>query len=1139
MPPSVTRDATGSMGSWREPGLRHGDHDAAGTKIGGGTHSHDVPLIIRRQVTGNRKPMQSVSLHHHSTFSYGDGYQLPEAHVRRAVELQMPAQALTEHGNIDSHVKFEKAAQKEGLKALFGCEVYMPTDEYDKEGKLVQRWFEDDARTQRKHHLTILAKNATGYRNLLALVSKSWLNFYHDPVVTWSDLVEHKEGLVILSGCQGSRLFCETVGGKGIPDDEASYRRGLRLARRFKREFGDNYFIEVQAFPELEKTCQFNPLAARIARIIGARLVGTVDAHYTVLEEAEVQQILHNLRPGEKRTLEEQARDWGYDVPLCPPLNDRSLYRRLVLTGLSHEEAVQAIGSTGEIADACTVVLPKLPMVRFPVPSGFEDARTYWRHLLKKGWRERGFHRAPAEYRSRAKRMLRHEMSLIEGKDFVDYFLLVAAGVVHLKDKGHLCMARGSACASIAAYCLRITEINPLEYPFLRFDRFISVDRSDLPDIDLDMYGPVRRKLREFYEGMLGPGCVANVGTFTQYKGRNSLDDVARVFQVPKFKVETLKGYLIERSSGDLRASSTIEDTVSQFPQAREIWEEYPELGKGALLEGNYKGFGVHAGGVILSERGRPITEVTALLKREVPKGSGNVIDVIAMDKKDAERQGLLKLDYLGLDAIGMLEECCRRYGVPITFLMTIAMDDEKTFKLLSEGDFTGVFQFDGKANRYVGNAVKVERFEEIMDCIALCRPGPLHNGGARDYADAKHNGTEIDRHPAIADICGGTRGQIIFQEQVLDICRIVGGFDQVGVSDARRIIAKKEGEQAFSRMKDLFLEGVATLHLRHPEYPPMSQETGRAEFGNLITSGAYAFNAAHSSGYEPLVRWSAWWKAHHPDIFYAACLSVIDPSADRDKKHQLLRDAERHGVRVLSPNPRKSEIGWQPVRSGRTTNLKEIKMKVPTIRAGFWEIDGVGEKTATAIAEYRDALDHDMEWDDLVNIRGVGPKTVDKIKDWLVADDPFGAFALARNIRAVKTEIASGALGLGVPKPTHTAVDLPVEQGIELPVCWLGTFIQRNIRDIFEQNQAKTGEALDPSKVKDPHLNEWAQLTGEDETDQLLIKIDRWRWPKFKAQIFDARMGHDLLLVEGIRPRYATSRQIKVKRLTVIDPTG
>lgn len=1122
---TVPKDGVGSAGSWREPDVdttRHGDHDAAAIQVGG--HHHRVPLIQRREANGNSKPMRFVSLHGHTTFSYLDGYQLPEAHIRRANELNMTKIAFTEHGNIDSHVKAEAAAEKAGGASLiYGCEVYMPSG---------PDWFRDDAKTQRKHHLTILAKNAEGYMNLLALISESWVNFYHEPTVTWESLCRLKKGLVVLSGCQGSLLFCATVGGKGIESEDASFKRGLRIARRFAEEFGRDYFIEVQAFPELELTRRFNALAGRMARRIKRRLVATMDVHYTLLEEAEVQKILHNLRPGNKQTLEEQVRDWGYNVPLCPPPNDRSIYRRLMQTGLSSDEAIQAIVSTEEIADECSVELPKLPMVRFPVPAGFEDAKAYWRHQIREGWKFRGCHKWPRARRVEAKAMLRHEMELIEGKDFVDYFLLIASGVVFTKDQGVPCIARGSANASVAGWLLRITEVCPLDFPFLRFDRFISVDRMDLPDIDIDTPGEFRPALREFYESMLGPGCVNNVGTFTQFKGRNSLDDVARVFRVPKFEVNTIKDFLIERSSGDLRASSTIEDTIDQFPQAREAWERNPDLAKGALLEGNLKAFGIHAAGIILSNQ--PITSVTAVLEKEVPKGSGNFVQAIAMDKKDAERQGLLKADFLGLNTMSMIDDAINWLGMSMQNIYDLPLDDPKVFKRFQERDFVGIFQFDGRANRYVGGSVRPDRISEIMDCIALCRPGPLHNGGAREYADVKWGAKLLPRHPAIESVVGLTKGQIIYQEQVLDIMRLIGGFDHAGVSSARRIIAKKEGEQAFSRLKDDFMKGVATLHKR-TDYPPMEPEEGANLFGDCITSGAYAFNAAHSAGYAPVSYWTMWLKTYHIDVFYAAALG--QSMKDEERTHALLRDADKHGVRVLKPSAKRSGARWLPVRKGTKPgdgDFKTARVRVPTIRAGFQSIEGIGPKTAENIVEYAEKIGMES-WGDLINVKGIGDKTVEKIEDWLLSDDPHGAFRLLRDIADVKEEIAAGRLH--VPKPTHTAQDLPFEQGQHFKVVWLGTVLERNIRDIFETNRARKGEELKPEEVKAPHLNEWAQLTAEDETDQLLLKVDRFKYPRFKAALFDFRLGHDLLLVEGVRPRYVSSRQIKVNNLYVIEP--
>jgi DNA polymerase-3 subunit alpha len=784
-PPKPPQDGIGSSGSWRDPRVdtthhwkettRRGEHDVESTKYRG---HHGAPIVQRvRPVNGNLKPMRFVSLHHHSTLgSYLDAVQLPDAHVRRATELNMGAMAMTEHGNIDSHVRFEKAAEKAGVKPIFGCEVYMPTTSVNKDGQRV-KWLEDDAQTQSKHHLTILAKDAEGYRNLLQLVTKSWQNFYHDPIVTWPDLVAHQRGLIVLSGCQGSLLFCATVGGKGIPSEEASYRRGLRIAQLFSRTL-DDYCVEVQAFPELEPTCRFNRLAPRIARAIGRPLVATMDCHYTELEEAEVQKILHNLRPGEKQSLEEQARSWGYKAPLCPPPNDNTIFRRLVRSGLSATEAAEAIVTTEEISQECSAVLPKLPMIRFPVERfGFATASAYFHHLINEGWRYRGFHRLPQAERQARLDRVRYEAGLIESKDFIDYFLFIRHGVVRIKDEGvPVGPARGSAAASIVAYVLRITEVDPLRPEFaglLRFERFISEDREDLPDIDLDFPGSARPRLRDIYIELMDgdPTRVNNVGTFMQFKGKNSLDDIARVFGVPKFEVETIKDFLLERSSGDMRASSTVEDTIEQFEKPRDVIERFPDLRKASWLEGNIKGFGVHAAALALSNE--PITTVTAIVEREIPKGSGNWITCVAMDKKDAERQGLVKMDFLGLNTMEMIWRSLRWLGKDLKWLYGLPLDDPRVYAVLQDVDVTGIFQFEGRSQRYVCSMIKPEKFSEIMDCGALCRPGPLHNGAAREYGEIKQGGKVANpRHPILADLLAPTQFQIVYQEQILEIAR-------------------------------------------------------------------------------------------------------------------------------------------------------------------------------------------------------------------------------------------------------------------------------------------------------------------------------------------------------------------------------
>jgi DNA polymerase-3 subunit alpha len=1132
--------------SGRRRTVQHGEApDRA--KLGGS--KHEPPIRIRKYKVGNKKPMRFVSLHHHTTFSYKDGYQMPEAHVRRATELNMGAFAVTEHGNLDSVVKMEIACEKAGVKPIYGCEIYMPTGSaaigtYDEAGT----W-----KTQQKHHLTILAVNQEGYLNLLKLVTNSWAEgFYYDPTVTFKSLVAHRRGLIILSGCQGSLLFCSTVGGKDIDRSDASLRRGLQVAKRFKKAFGDNYFIEVQAFPELEATCRFNPLAAKMARKLGIRLVGSMDAHYTELDDSEVQMILHNLRGGGKKTLEEQAREWGYDVPLCPPPNDMSIYRRLRQTGLSKSEAIIAIVSTEEIGQECTVKLPKLEMVRFKVPSGFRTAREYWEHALREGWRYRGFDRLSPPERRVAREQLAKERRLIESKDYVDYFLLVRDAVLFVKDEleAPVGWARGSAAASLASYLLRITEVNPLLFPLLVFERFIDETREDLPDIDLDFPSEVRAPLRSYLAGKHGEDCVNNIGTFTYFKSKLALDDTARVFRVPKYEVERVKDFLIERSSGDLRASSTIEDTADQFPQVKEVFDRHPELKKSELLEGNVKSFGVHAAGLVISNH--PITEVCAVYEREIPKGSGNVVQVVNLDKYDAERQGLVKMDFLGLSTMSVLWSCCKYLGMSNEDLYNLPIDDPLVYEGFRSNDVVGVFQFDGRAMRYVCGSMKPDNFGEICDCNALARPGPLHNGAASAYAEIKHGTARPERfHPAVDRITAPCQYQIVYQEQILRIVREVGDFPWTHAAYIRKIISRKLGEQEFNKQWSRFWEGAQTVHERIPSVrywdpyseewveegtPRMSKSEAKAVWGSLITSGSYAFNAAHCVAYGYMANATMYFKKHQPQVFYAASLAEADENPD--KTRQLLRDAVKHDIKVSKPKATTSFVTWVPAPAKRPHTYKRV------VRAGFKQIHGIGGKMAQQLVDFRElhretTHGEKITWWDFLDIKGVGPKTVEKVEEWVQQKDPFEVERLNDDIKAAKKVIRKRELydenGAPLPNPTHTAPDLPYEQGRSFAVVWLGTILQRNIRDIFEQNRAKTGEELDPSTVSDPHLNEWALLTCEDEHDQLLLKIDRWKYPRFKDAIFDFKMGKDLLLVEGVRPQYVTARQIKVKKLWVI----
>lgn len=1075
-----------------------GDHNVQEHKIKAfEKRQHDhveyQPIGVRAQkrqaaaarLHGNLKPMRFVSLHHHSTFSFLDGFQMPEAHVRRATEINMGAVAMTEHGNIFSHVKLEKAAVAAGVKPIFGCEFYCG-------------WTDDERKHQRKNHLTVIAKNEEGYRNLLTLTTRSWKEgFYYEPTVDWNWLAEHQKGLVILSGCQGSALFTALVGGKHVKEEDAGYERGLKVAQWMSSRF-DDFYIEVQAFPELEKTRLANPMLANIARDIRRPLVATMDVHYTAPEESEVQKILHGVRPGEKQTLEEREQEWGYNVPLCPPATDKALYRRLRETGLSKSEAIEAIVSTEEIAQEINFSLPKQPKVLYPLPDEYGDATELWRDLLKEGWRYRMCHKLPSAERQRYKDQLAKEMEVIEAKGYENYFLIVGDFIRYAKDQQiPVGPARGSAAASLACYLLRITEINPMEYDYLVFERFIDWSREDMPDIDIDFATYGRSIVRDYGIQKYGEGCVNNIGTFTMYKSKMALKDAARVHGIDKGEVEIVKALLLERSSGDLRASATIEDTVDQFDEAHAVFERHPELQYAMDLEGNAKAFGIHAAGLVVSAE--PITNVCAVLEKEVPKGSGNWIQAVSMDKDDAERQGMEKLDFLALSTMDMIAEAMHQLDMSVEDLYAIPMDDEQVIDGFRENDCAGIFQFDGRATRMVNGAVKPDNFDEIALLIALSRPGPLHNGAVEGYTAVKFGkaGAKERLHPALDPITAFTNYQIIYQEQILRIVREIGNFDWEGAGAIRKIIAKKKGEQEFMRQWDKFRDGATTLHERDSSLDPITEEDAARIWGMLTTSGAYAFNAAHSVSYGKIAYWCMWLKQKHPAAFFAASLAKM---SNDEKIEGLRRDAVKHDIEVRPP-ALDSDSTWRAEGTA-------------AIRAGWEEIPGIGEKMAARIAEYIEENGELEAWSDLVNIEGVGPVTVEKITEFTQMDDPFRIHSLDRALDTVRHSLSVGVdddQGR-LPEPTHSSLEI-IEAPADSKIVYLGQPVHRNLRDVFEANKKK-GKEIDMKTFKRPDLSQWVVLAVRDGDETTTFIISRFKYPRFKEVIWQIKLGSEELML-------------------------
>lgn len=1047
--------------------------------------------------------MKYVSLHHHTTFSYMDGYGLPSTHVARAADLGMSAQAVTEHGNVSSHVKHELAAKEHGIKAIFGLEGYMAPRDM-RETKNMRKW-----------HQTILAMNEEGLHNLYQLVTRSWNEgFYRYPTIHWDMLRDHSEGLIVTSGCLDSKLACDLLGGKGR--EQGDEHDAVQTLLAYKRLFGDRFYLETQRFPELQRACTLNPKYEEWGRKYDIPLVATADVHYPQPDDNEMQKILHAAGRNTGTVAAAEA-SWEYDIRLTHPTSDREILRQLRGTGLSKMASEAALLNTAEIAGRCNVELPKMERVRFPIQDEPNfvpgmDKVDMIRAWMNEGWRYRGFHRLPRSVQRDYKQRAEYELDLFIMKDFIDYFLMLSDTVRHCKDNGlPVGPARGSAAASLVCYLLRITEVNPMEYPLMLFERFVDPNRHDLPDVDLDFDDERRDEVRQYMIQKYGEDRVGNIGTFTRYRGKNSIDDVARVYRVPEYEVKRAKEFLVARSGGDTRFDASIEDSIELYPVVKEVFEKYPKLYNAIRLEGNYKGFGVHAAGLVVGAE--PLTEYVATYTRHNVGKEKKTLQALSVDKRDGEPLGLLKLDALGLQTMGMIRNALEIIGMPLDKLYRLPMDDPETLAAFEKADVTGIFQFEGRTMRMVCTALKPNEFMDLAAINALARPGPLHSGSTAEYI-AIRNGTQQreDIHPMLTDICDPTEGQIIYQEQILQVCRTIGKFPWTKASVIRKIISVKKGESAFNELWDSFKEGAAENGI--------DEETARSIWKRMVTAGTYAFNIAHCISYSVLGMWAMWLKVHHPLAFYAAQLRKVDD----DKALMLMRDMQdpRFGrsFEVYPPDLNKSGKTWLPAEDG--------------VLAGFSQIPGIGDVVAQKILALREELGGFDSWDDLVKVPGIGTKTMEKIREFCEDDDPFGIHWLQDNYDAIVKSIKTGELE-GLPRPTTRSEDIPYDPIAGEHVI-LAIVRNRQPQDMFENHRVRTGEELDPSTIRNPELKDYMTMYLQDPWGLITARVDRFRYPQMYDRIWSVKEDYDFILCRATK-RASYGKTLTVKNMWVIEP--
>jgi len=1052
-----------------------------------------------------------VPLHDHTTFSYMDGFGTPEDHVNRCADLGISALALTEHGNVSSHVGLEKAANKAGIKPIFGLEAYT----------------HPDPKSQRKFHLTLLAADAEGYRNLMRIVTRSWdEGFYQWPTVSGQMLADHSDGIIALSGCSDSLLSCSLLGGKTIDSADAGPAQAERVASAFKELLGDRYYLECQMFPELERTRTLNPAFERMGKKLGIPIVATADVHYPMPDDNDMQLMLHAAGRGAS-DVAKQAEGWEYNIRLTYPTSDQMVIDRLRGTNLSARGAVAAARATVEIGDRCNVVLPKADKLRFPLEPG-QTTDGLMTQLLRDGWRYRvrqgnkGLTTRPDDYVAR----IEHERRSITGKDFNDYHLMISDLTRYAKDNGiGVGPARGSAASSLVCYLLRITEIDPMEYPLMNFERYIAPDREDEPDVDLDFDDDRRWEVFAYAARRYGADHVGKIATFTQYKAKNSLDDVARVHRVPKPETEALKDMVIERSGGDSRTNSTLMDSIEMFPAARAITDKWPDLLKATRLEGNYRGMSVHAAGLVIANV--PISDICAQYTREV---NGVKTVAVSTDKKDTAYLGLMKVDVLGLSTMGMIRLALEEAGLSLEDLYRIPVTDAETLAAFARNDVVGIFQFEGRATRVVNREVRPKNFAELADINGLSRPGPLFSGTTEEYINVGRGKVKPTKyHPIIDALTASTRGQIIYQEQVLAALRDFGGLSVARVHEIRRIISQKLGEAQFNTSSEDFIAEAVRLH-------GVKREVATAVWGRLVTSASYSFNIAHCVSYAMLAFWCMWLKVHYPAAFYRAQLR----KTKEEGWPRLIRDAENHGLQVRGVTLGLSKMEWETYRD---PHLKLKKKAQPrTIVAGWTQLKGVGPSVGTAIVEHEEAMrratgEGYSSVDDLLAVRGIGAATLLKFRGQIEDEDPFGLQKVHNSLERVRASIRSGEIPLRYP--THTSAGM-VEEPVGKPIVWLGVVYLKEFKDAVEDERARSGREVEDIRrtMKAPELvTSCFMRSGDDEDEDVYVRATRFDFPRFRAKIEDIKIGHDVIHVVGRKGKGVFGASVYLQQLTVIDP--
>lgn len=889
---------------------------------------------VKESKSSTQTVSEIVHLHNHSSHSFLDGQASISDMVKRAKELGLDSLALTNHGNIFGWVEFYKECKKAGIKPILGCEFYL-TDEHDKKDR-------------HAHHLVVLPENDVGLSNIIRLTTIANKQFHYKPRIDLSDLESHKDGLIVLTACMHGpisywlfdKMTWAQDGEESQLKEAANIPEAYRYARALLRIVGNkNLFFEVQdgGIPEQKI---INKRIREMASELGVRTIATQDAHYVNKTDAKSHSFLKAMAFG-KSAVEEGSH--GFSTEEFYLKN-----RQLVLNGT--DILPEEVDLTREIAARCNADL-KLGQMRLPQYPGNVDIPSIeqLKIKLREGWKRRNIKDPKKEYGNR----VNHELVDIESAGLADYFLIVSDITDYCRNNNiTLGPSRGSAGGSLVSYLLGITQIDPIQHGLI-WERFYNAGRKgSMPDIDTDVEKSRRDEVIAYVRSRFGEQRVAQLVTLSSLGAKQVLRDVMRVAGIDENTKSLIAGLIPAKN--DDHASISLDEAIAAVPKLKEISEDakpititregkvirttsYKELFDiSRRLEGCYKTSGVHPAAVVISDRDFDQAGIPLV------KGANKEELICGWDMDAVDAFGLLKVDILGIATLDVLrtalEMVHKRHGKKFD-LLNLPLDDSKVFNMLGEGHNQGVFQLESQLGRSWSRKCKPRSVEEIGELVAIIRPACLDTGMADTYAKIK-NGEQSPSyiHPILEPILKPTKGILLYQEQVMEICQKVAGMNLKEADAVRKTIGKKKPEELREKQQQFMNGAVKTV----------PKEVAEEIWSWIEKQAGYGFNKSHAVGYAVMAYWTAWVKANYYIEFLCANLIYAKDKASQQRTPQdiiasFVNDGKLFGVDVIPPRLSSSENDFAIIND-------------TTISFGFSHIKGVGDAAMKSVEACRSA---------------------------------------------------------------------------------------------------------------------------------------------------------------------------------------